>query len=241
MPKREKKPPRDPAVSRYLLNINQVVSYNLGRARRSRGWTQEEAAERLEAASGKKWTAATLSASERAIATGRPRVFDANELVTFARVFDYPVAYFLLPLFERTGYEEETIFYRLTRPGEDDGHQSERLLYDVDLLDVVVPLRFPATVVEEVNKILSRRKVSWQPYTRMEWDDGSDDYENWRAMTRDGEEEGVSLDEWKAITEFAAVMKKYPSSKVYRLLAAATELTENENRAGSDWDEAPPF
>ncbi|MFE6539780.1 hypothetical protein, partial [Bacillus cereus] len=65
------KAPRPPVSDRYYaLTINQVVSHNLARARRSRGWTQEETAARLEAVSGKKWTAATLSASERAVATG---------------------------------------------------------------------------------------------------------------------------------------------------------------------------
>src|SRR5881409_601727 len=110
----------------HALTVNQVVSYNLGRARRSRGWTQEETAERLERASGKKWTAATLSASERAIKTGRPRVFDANELVTFARVFEYPVVYFFLPIEAKR--EEDVFLYLLSRPGEESATQWEPLL-----------------------------------------------------------------------------------------------------------------
>lgn len=131
-----------PDVPQFLLTVNQVVSHNLARARRSRGWTQEEAAERLEAASGKRWTAATLSASERAVSSGRPRVFDANELVTFSRVYEYPVAYFLLPLNPEGKRTPQQFLYQLSR-GDEEGNQTDRLLESPDLLNAVVPLHYP--------------------------------------------------------------------------------------------------
>ncbi len=206
-----------------MLTINQVVSHNLARARKSRGWTQEETAERLQEMSGKKWTAATLSASERAVATGRPRIFDANELVTFARVFEYPVAYFLLPIKPKSGAEEEQIFYQLAKREEREVEPSQPLMQALDVLSVAVPLKYPATFIEEANDLLRLNGISWQPDVRMDWDDGSDnDYETWNALTRGGQED-LSLDETKAIAQFADLVKKRPSALVLRVLADAME------------------
>lgn len=47
------------------LTPNRVVAYNLARARSLRGWTQEQAAERLEPFLGVRWSKATFSAAER--------------------------------------------------------------------------------------------------------------------------------------------------------------------------------
>lgn len=236
--------PKQQSSSRqaHALTVNQVVSYNLGRARRSRGWTQEETAERLERASGKKWTAATLSASERAIKTGRPRVFDANELITFARVFEYPVAYFFLPI---EGKDGEQFFYLLSRPSEQPpeeevGAQREPLLETLDLLYAVIPLKYPAAVVDAVNRLLQSRGVVWQPYSDVTWDDGGqDDFDTWRALNQGGGSPEVTLDEWKTITEFAALMKRLPASRVYRLVADAMENSASTESPTSIDD--PPF
>lgn len=80
-----------------VLTINQIVSYNLMRARRSHIWTQHEVAQLLERYTGRTWSNASVSAAERAWQGGRPRKFDANELVAFSKIFDLPVTYFLLP------------------------------------------------------------------------------------------------------------------------------------------------
>lgn len=80
--------------------INQLVAYNMTRARRSRGWTQQEVADRLEKYTGRPWSKASISAAERAWQGGRPRKFDANELVALSVIFETPVAYFLLPMQE---------------------------------------------------------------------------------------------------------------------------------------------
>lgn len=80
--------------------INQLVAYNMTRARRSRGWTQQEVAGRLERYTGRPWSKASISAAERAWQGGRPRKFDANELVALSVIFETPVSYFLLPMQE---------------------------------------------------------------------------------------------------------------------------------------------
>lgn len=76
---------------------NQTVAYNLAAARSLRGWTQEEAAERLAPHIGSHWSKATFSAAERSIAGGRVRQFTADDLYAFAKAFNLPVLWFLLP------------------------------------------------------------------------------------------------------------------------------------------------
>ncbi|MEV5943683.1 helix-turn-helix transcriptional regulator [Streptomyces sp. NPDC051994] len=76
---------------------NQLVSYNLLRARRSRGWKQQEVGELMGRYTGRPWSNASVSAAERAWKGGRPRKFDANEILAFCRIFDVPFSYFLLP------------------------------------------------------------------------------------------------------------------------------------------------
>lgn len=218
-----------PSPHHTVLTVNQVVSYNLARARRSRGWTQEETAERLEAASGKKWTSATLSASERAVKTGRARVFDANEVVSFSRVFEYPLAYFFLPISGKVGSGDLDILYALSRLGEQDGYQRDPLLKMMDLLDTAVPLRYPAVMIEEVNRLLRTKGVSWQPDAHISWDDGGqDDYDNWRSINQDAEDDPISLDEWQTIANFAKLMKRRSQARVLRLLADAMEQPNSE-------------
>jgi transcriptional regulator with XRE-family HTH domain len=83
--------------SHQSMSINQVVAFNLMRARRRKGWTQDEAAERLTEAMNRKWTNATLSAAERSWQSGRTREFNADELAAFAYVFGVPLVEFFAP------------------------------------------------------------------------------------------------------------------------------------------------
>jgi len=79
------------------IDLNQVVAYNVREARRIRGWTQEELADRLEPYLGQRLTQAGVSSIERAWDGERRREFDAHELLVFAMVFDLPIVWFLLP------------------------------------------------------------------------------------------------------------------------------------------------
>lgn len=81
----------------WYWSPNQVVAYNLARAREARGWTQEEAGRRIEPHLGAAWSKATWSQAERSTDPGRSRSFGADEIVAFARCFDLPVAWFFLP------------------------------------------------------------------------------------------------------------------------------------------------
>lgn len=86
---RKKAAPQNPP------NANAIVAARLREARRMRGWTQDEAAERLEPYLGKRWSRASFSASERyAYRQDRSRTFDAIEIDAFARVFGLPHAWF---------------------------------------------------------------------------------------------------------------------------------------------------
>jgi hypothetical protein len=80
------------------LTPNQLVAWNLRRARGIRGWTQEEAAERLEPYLGKRWLKAVYSATERSYAGERVRKFTADDLHAFARAFELPITFFLLQM-----------------------------------------------------------------------------------------------------------------------------------------------
>lgn len=80
------------------MTPNQVVAYNLARARALRGWTQEEAAEKLAPSWGSRLSFASFSAMERsAWRVDRIKVFSADELLALSRAFDLPVGYFFTP------------------------------------------------------------------------------------------------------------------------------------------------
>jgi hypothetical protein len=81
----------------FGLTPNQVVAFNLTRAREWRGWTQDQAADALEPYLGKRWSKASFSQAERSIAGRFVRQFDADEIVAFARAFDLPVGWFFMP------------------------------------------------------------------------------------------------------------------------------------------------
>ncbi|MFF8793371.1 helix-turn-helix domain-containing protein [Streptomyces globisporus] len=90
------------------LRPNELVSYNLLRARRARGWTQTQLGEVLGRHTGRVWSNASVSGAERAWQGGRSRKFDAEELVAFCHIFDVPLAYFLLPPEDSTAVEVAT-------------------------------------------------------------------------------------------------------------------------------------
>lgn len=78
------------------LTPNQLVSYNLARARKSFGLTQSDLAQRMEEITGRPWSNASVSAAERSWKGGRTRRFDANEIVALSLALNVPPAYFFL-------------------------------------------------------------------------------------------------------------------------------------------------
>jgi transcriptional regulator with XRE-family HTH domain len=82
---------------RHTYTPNQVVAYNMGRARALRGWTQEEAANELSHYLAHRMSRASYSAIERSIGGGRVKQFSADELVALARAFGLPLLWFFLP------------------------------------------------------------------------------------------------------------------------------------------------
>jgi hypothetical protein len=54
-------------------------------------------ADLLEMYTGRSWSNASVSAAERSWQGGRPRKFDANEILALSKIFDEPIAYFFLP------------------------------------------------------------------------------------------------------------------------------------------------
>lgn len=76
---------------------NQIVAYNVARARLLRGWTQEQAALELAPYLGQRLSTASFSALERSIDGGRIRQFNADELLALARGFQLPIGWFFTP------------------------------------------------------------------------------------------------------------------------------------------------
>lgn len=93
----ERFPPHLRRPPAKVLSINQLVSYNMWRARRASNWSQQEVAELLEKYTGRTWSNASVSAAERAWQGGRPRRFDASEIVALSKIFDEPMIYFFMP------------------------------------------------------------------------------------------------------------------------------------------------
>jgi transcriptional regulator with XRE-family HTH domain len=83
---------------RRTMTPNQIVAYNVARARALRGWTQEQAAEALAPYLGARLSAASFSAIERsAWKVERIKQFSADELLALSRGFDLPIGYFFTP------------------------------------------------------------------------------------------------------------------------------------------------
>ncbi len=88
------------AIGKVLVRTwspNQIVAHNLTRARLLRGWTQEEAAERLAPFLGTRLSLASFSAIERSIRGTRVKQFSADELVALSRAFDLPIGWWFTP------------------------------------------------------------------------------------------------------------------------------------------------
>ena len=90
MPRRRKPSPR-------LWTVNQIIAFNVGKARMMRGWTQEQAVQALAPYLGTLMSTASFSAIERSIDAGRVREFNGDELLAFARGFRVPITWFFTP------------------------------------------------------------------------------------------------------------------------------------------------
>jgi transcriptional regulator with XRE-family HTH domain len=121
------------------MTANELVAYNLRRARELRGLTQEQAAERLEPYLGHRWSKATFSSAETAM-PGRVRQFDADELLAFAAAFDLPLIWFFIP---PTYTQAETFQAR-------DGSTG---ITFVDVLDRIVPPAAPSGLAERFQEL----------------------------------------------------------------------------------------
>jgi hypothetical protein len=85
------------STDRTAWTPNQIVAFNVARARLLRGWTQDEAAAELAPYLGQRLSSASFSALERSIDGGRIRQFSADDLLALARGFDLPIGWFLTP------------------------------------------------------------------------------------------------------------------------------------------------
>ena len=99
-------PPKAPKGS---LSTNQVVAANLRLARERSGMTQTALAEKLSDLTGRTYSKATISAMERSADKGQKRLFDVQELLEFARLFELPMGWFLIPTEEQAGRQLDIV------------------------------------------------------------------------------------------------------------------------------------
>lgn len=138
-------------AGRPSLTVNQLVAYNMQRARKSRGWDQDYLGARLAGATGRAWSRASVSAAEASWRGGRTRRFDANEIVALARIFDLPLDWFFLP--PDSGDTDIT----LDVPGE----VGVSVLRPAQLMEIVAPERPPAA--EFVDRVRRFWRSDWLP------------------------------------------------------------------------------
>jgi transcriptional regulator with XRE-family HTH domain len=79
------------------MSVDEIVSSNLLAARELRGWTQQEAAERLSRYLGKPWSVQVYGDAERAHRINRIKTFNADELTALSRAFQLPLEWWFLP------------------------------------------------------------------------------------------------------------------------------------------------
>src|SRR5687768_4763586 len=80
------------------MTANQIVAYNVAKARALRGWTQEQAAEALAPYLGARLSGPSFSSLERsAWKVDRIKQFSADDLLALSRAFDLPIGYFFTP------------------------------------------------------------------------------------------------------------------------------------------------
>lgn len=84
---------------------NAVVGYNLRRIRERRGWTHEQAAERLEPYLGVRWKRSAFSLAEKTKPEGRVRQFSADEIVAMSLAFEVPLWWWFIPPVGKHGPE----------------------------------------------------------------------------------------------------------------------------------------
>ncbi|MEU0883653.1 helix-turn-helix transcriptional regulator [Lentzea sp. NPDC005914] len=108
-------------------SFDDLVSYNLGEARKLRGWTQQEAAEKLSEYLGRSWSVQVYGDAERAHRSSRVKVFSGDELIAMSRAFELPLTWWFLP---------ESPNVRLAPRGT----ASDDVVTGADLLDYITPV-----------------------------------------------------------------------------------------------------
>lgn len=118
-------------------SANQLVAYNLRRARELREMTQQAAGAKLAEYLGKPWSAAGWSAAEQSIEGKRIRQFTPNEILAFAHLFDVPPSYFFMPPPGREDVAQIT--FTDPRPGS----RPRKVLDAGDVLELVLLVSDP--------------------------------------------------------------------------------------------------
>ena len=142
-------------------SINQLIAYNMRRARKLRGVSQEQLGASLEGLTDHKWSAAAVSAAERSYESGRrPRRFDASEIAALAQIFGLPISYFFIPPDDLTEWPAKDI-YTTADPSQDNGW-IPRGMY----IELIEPVDVPIEFATRIRDLLAEKRVRWEPSVR---------------------------------------------------------------------------
>lgn len=152
-----------------VLSANQLIAFNMWLARRGSGWSQQEVAELLERYTGRSWSNASVSAAERSWQGGRPRKFDANEILALSKIFDQPVPFFFLPP-EDSRWNRSNIGMREFPDGrpnmdpEDEKSDLMGLIATADYISSLGLYHIPPAMEYRMQELALRHLgLSWEP------------------------------------------------------------------------------
>jgi hypothetical protein len=203
------------------LTPNQVVAYNLLKARELRGWTQTQAAVRLAPHIGVEWSKASYSSAERSFERSeRIRDFGADEIVAFAEAFALPIAWFFLPPEGEPGTE-----YQITGLDEDDGVER--------LVDLVFPPETQRQELEDrLNYIVQQRPFQRASYLRSAFENYLETPVNVRKRRQAEDLERVAT-----LFDEIAGQAKLVANSTLSATAVVTPAADRKSRMGSQGGE----
>lgn len=240
-----------------VLSMNQVVSYNLMRARRLHMWSQQDVAELLEKYTGRPWSNASVSAAERAWQGGRSRRFDASEILALSKIFDEPLAYFFLP---PDDYEADMVGMTEYKGGlpnteiYDADNELMTLTPTADLVGNVAMREVPPPFIGRVQKLTHRLHEltwdppKWQPFRRQDWVTPEEEVDWGEVQEFASEAAAASAEAMLTSEQISALIRKNAqeiAAEIVREITAKglefTRSTDDDESVASQDQADPPF
>lgn len=154
-------------ASEQVKSVGQVVAYNVMRARKARGLTQEDLAERLREVTGRPWPRSAVTMTENAW-TGsaeRLRTLDVNQVVAFAVALETPLAWFFMAPDDADAYEPMSQAQHITC---DPKHSSGTGLLPAQLMDIALSRTAPSDGIDLLRERAEQQAPTFVPAISVE-------------------------------------------------------------------------